>query len=66
MSIGLLFEAVLPEWYDPMTYTIAKLMDHSQMKLISADSGPIQNVNANDSDTTSMCHVAITWPNHVW
>ena len=38
------------------TYTIAKLIDHVQLKLISADSGTTQNVYVNDSDITIMSY----------
>ena len=46
-------------------YTIAMLMDYVEIKLISAASGPIQNCNANDRDTQTMCLMAIKWPNRI-
>ena len=51
-----IFEAELPEWCDPMTYTIARLMDHVQMKVISENGGSFHNCNTNDSDPTFTCH----------
>ena len=42
-SHGSIFEAVLLECCDHMTYTIARLMDHVQIKVISENGGPFHN-----------------------
>ena len=39
-AMGLLFEAVLPEWFYPMTSTIATWVDHVQIKVISPPPPP--------------------------
>ena len=60
-SYSLLFETVLPEYHDPMT--VARLMNHVIIKLISADSRHTLIFYVNESDITSA--VWPLWPNYI-